>query len=155
MIVKDPDLLSSFRGPGKCEICQAQHSWREVHHVLSRGSGGSDVRLNCLSICPTMSVYGEQCHYRLHYSGQTKAGRRMTREDLFFIIAQREGVSADEVETKLYELRNHKKHLPLPEHLAALLSPTAQLGPAKRRKRAKSRVKRKIPSRKQLRPRPS
>lgn len=61
------------RSKGRCENglelgrCSEKIDWRgfEMHHIQSRGQGGSDIDSNCMALC-----YG--CHFDTH-NGTWKA----------------------------------------------------------------------------------
>lgn len=111
MRIENKPLLAEFRGAGRCSWCGKNVSRLEPHHYFfSRGAGGSDVRINLVGLC---SVFGggDDCHHMAHNT------REIRRCDLLAVVAVREGLRQDEIEEALYGLRNHPKHLPLPEWL--------------------------------------
>ena len=65
-----------------CEYC-GRRATGEPHHMFTVGSGGGDVVYNLIQLCP-------DCHVAVH------AGH-IEREDLLAIVAEREGMSTDEV----------------------------------------------------------
>ncbi len=65
-----------------CEYCGRQATG-EPHHIFTVGSGGGDVKYNLIQLCTC-------CHVAVH------AGN-IQRDDLLTIVAEREGLSVDEV----------------------------------------------------------
>ncbi len=103
MKILNPELLESFRTPGRCEICDARCSLRCAHHIFPKGSGGArrkDVPINLIHVA--MPFGGCSCHQAEHNDGSAKS-----REKLVKITALREGLDW----AKCYELllRMHYK----------------------------------------------
>ena len=70
----------------RCEACPS--TWGlQVHHVISRGSGGPDMAENLICLCAS-------CHTKAH------AGN-ILRGELFKIVGRRLGISADECYKKI------------------------------------------------------
>ena len=92
MIIKDPELLKRKRSATRCEWCGKVRPI-DIHHLLSRGAGGSDVDENLASLCRV-------CHSDVH-NGKIKA--RQLRE----LVAKRPGEkrTADELESYVKLLR--------------------------------------------------
>jgi hypothetical protein len=87
-------LVASIGGPGLCEHCLAPSLYREVHHALAKGMGGGgrmDHPFNLIGLCIL-------CHASLHNGS-------LSREILWAVIAEREGVSVEEVKTEIYRIR--------------------------------------------------
>jgi len=91
---KDKALLKALR-LGHCELCGKADMGLQVHHVVSRGSGGPDMPENLITLCAS-------CHTLAH-------GGCISRDELWRVIAQREGTSPMEVEvlTLLAKRRAH------------------------------------------------
>lgn len=83
-----------IENPGYCELCglPEQRTGLEKHHVISRGSGGPDHPCNMLYLCAAA------CHPTAH------AGR-IAKVDMFAVIAEREGMSIDDVINTAYRLK--------------------------------------------------
>ncbi len=77
----DKKAIKAARKP-YCERCGARASG-ENHHVVTRGAGGPDHALNLIQLCQT-------CHTKAH------AGN-ISKQELFEIIAKREGVPVQDV----------------------------------------------------------
>lgn len=57
MRIVDTKLLKRMAEPGNCEVCRKYCKRREAHHIRSRGSGGSDIAINLISLGSTISCY--------------------------------------------------------------------------------------------------
>ncbi len=79
----DKKAIKAARKP-YCERCGARASG-EPHHVITRGAGGPDHPFNLIQLC------GPNCHY-----GDVPAGK-VSKQELFEIIAKREGVPVQDV----------------------------------------------------------
>ena len=79
--VKDRKTIQACRKP-YCERCRRATAI-EPHHVFTVGSGGGDVPINLIQLCT-------DCHIAAHAGG-------VERDELLALIADREGVTADEV----------------------------------------------------------
>jgi 5-methylcytosine-specific restriction endonuclease McrA len=86
---KDKALLKSIRKP-YCEFCRYVVPGLEVHHIISKGSGGPDARENLITLC-------RLCHLRAHAGEIDKAA-------LWAIVARREGITPEEAESEAREL---------------------------------------------------
>jgi hypothetical protein len=94
MKIVNAKLVQEMGGPGLCEHCLAPSFHREVHHALAKGMGGGgrmDHPFNLISLCGS-------CHDNLHDGN-------LSREILWAVIAEREGVSVEEVKTEVYRIR--------------------------------------------------
>lgn len=91
---KDKALLKTLR-LGHCELCGKADMGLQVHHVVSKGSGGPDHRCNLITLCA-------DCHTRTH------AGR-IDRDALWRVVARRERMSSDEAEGAVRELTRHAR----------------------------------------------
>ena len=80
---KDKALLKALR-LGHCELCGRADMGLQVHHVVSKGSGGPDARENLITLC-------RLCHLRAHAGEIDKA-------TLWAIVARREGVTPEEAD---------------------------------------------------------
>lgn len=90
MIIKNKSLLKSFRTQGLCEFCRELCKKKEPCHVISRGAGGSDIRVNLVSLGSTVQRCCP-CHTHSHN------GLRPTRDDLLVIVAKRESCRPEDV----------------------------------------------------------
>lgn len=90
MKIKNPKLLATYRTPGRCEYCNKPCDKREPAHVVSKGSGGSDIACNLVALGQTAS-FQCGCHTQSHNRAAP------TQRDLLTVVAVREGVSADDV----------------------------------------------------------
>jgi 5-methylcytosine-specific restriction endonuclease McrA len=86
---KDKALLKALR-LGHCELCGRADMGLQVHHVVSKGSGGPDARENLITLC-------RLCHLRAHAGEIDKAA-------LWAIVARREGITPEEAESEAREL---------------------------------------------------
>jgi len=66
-----------------CEACGAR-AYGGPHHIVTRASGGPDHFYNLIQLC-------HNCHYGALPSGQ------VSQVELFNIVADREGVSAEKI----------------------------------------------------------
>ena len=97
MIVRNEQLLDSFRAKGRCENCGIIGPV-EPHHVFTKGIGGSgqvDIPENLIGLC-------RLCHSRFH-NGRIPRGQFIT------IIARRQRRTPDEVEAVVTRVRNKEK----------------------------------------------
>jgi len=92
--LRDKRAIEAARKP-YCELCGRADMGLQVHHVVSRGSGGPDMPENLITFCAS-------CHTLAH-------GGCISRDELWRVIAQREGTSPMEVEvlTLLAKRRAH------------------------------------------------
>ena len=81
--VTDKALLKALR-IGYCELCGRADMECGVHHIITKASGGGDARCNLICLCVG-------CHTAAH------AGN-ITKEQLWAIVAAREGMTAEQVE---------------------------------------------------------
>ena len=102
MKIERPDLLREFRGPGRCELCDAMCSIREAAHIFSKGAGQLDVRINLLALGSTTNFKCD-CHSRSHY------GDGATRQQMLQIVARREMCDPDDIQAVIYLLRRLPK----------------------------------------------
>lgn len=79
--IKDRKAIKAAR-KNFCERCGC-YAGIEPHHIFTVGSGGGDVSYNLVQLCTC-------CHIGAH-SGNIQ------RDELLAIVAEREGMSADEV----------------------------------------------------------
>lgn len=89
MKVIDLDLLERFRGRA-CEICGALGR-NHPHHLTSRGVCRLDVKFNLVTLCWV-------CHRKAHDGN-------IPRQQLVELVADRTGITADELMEKIWELR--------------------------------------------------
>lgn len=97
MRIKDEKLLNEFRGPGLCELCDRWCNDREPHHVYRRGCGGGtrlDVRINLVAVGKFPAC---RCHLLVHEG-------KITQEHVLRIVAEREGMTPDEVQQEIWDL---------------------------------------------------
>ncbi len=99
-----PENLALFRGPGRCSYCGKRCKVREPHHILAKGMGGNkppgDSRINLIALGSTQGLQCP-CHSLIHSTGSPK----VIRATLIDLVAIREGVKADVIESALLELR--------------------------------------------------
>lgn len=85
MKIINDKLRKDFKTPGRCECCGTYcHDGLDPAHVRSRGSGGSDLRCNLVSL-------RRLCHSSSH------AGHEPCTEALLGIVSRREGFSEDAI----------------------------------------------------------
>ena len=110
-IVNEP-LLKLFRQKPHCEICgRRSDGWLDPHHIHAKGMGAGhrmDHRFNLLAVCRC-------CHNKIHMANLTIDGRAATKEDLLFIVAQREGVAQESIEMVLHLIQRLPKDASLPQ----------------------------------------
>lgn len=82
-----------------CERCGNMNNL-EVAHVISRGAGGIDMRENLIVLCGKASM-SQGCHGANH-RGEIKAN------ELFKIIARREGVTAETCRKRVRRAMGYK-----------------------------------------------
>ena len=127
MIIHDEPLLSSYRTPGRCELCDAPCRVREPHHLWAKGMAGGgqlDIRINLIALG---SRFGCPCHAEIH------AGNVPDLAPLA-VVADREGVTVREIADAVAEFRRLPKDAPVPPHLARFVGPTAEINPPRKRK---------------------
>lgn len=102
MILRDPDILSEFRGPGPCQLCNRPCRVRECAHILAKGMGGGgrlDHRWNLIALGGPWEC---GCHARQH-------GGTIPIRALWEAVAKREGRTVDEIQTELHRIRKLPK----------------------------------------------
>ena len=77
-----------------CEYCGKRSQGEGVHHIIHRGNGGPDIKENLIQLCPD--------HHRL---GKAIHRGNITRDELWEIVATREGKSVDEVQDIVWASR--------------------------------------------------
>ena len=91
--INDKTVRRDARKP-YCEVCgKATQEGEGAHHVISKGSGGADHPWNLVMLC------NPNCHIHKAHGGH------YSKRFLFEVIAKREGVSVDEVEEVVWELK--------------------------------------------------
>ena len=88
--LRDPKAIDAARKP-YCEVC-GRPAQGEPHHIIPRSVGGADHKLNLIQLC-------RRCHYGDVASGKLKP------EQLFAIIAKREGMAVEEVIAEVNRMR--------------------------------------------------
>ena len=73
-----------------CEYCRSKPA-EAIHHIVTRGSGGPDLRENLVSLC--------QFHHGQAHSGQIR------KDSLQQMVADREGISYSEVQKRVRRAR--------------------------------------------------
>jgi hypothetical protein len=98
MRMPDPIILSEFRSCGTCENCSRRVYPLDPHHLWCKGMGGGglDVRVNLIALCRI-------CHSEIQEAG--KAIKRTVLD----IVAIRENVHAQDIETVVHFLRRLRK----------------------------------------------
>lgn len=74
-----------------CEYCGSPASG-DPHHIISKGAGGPCIKHNLIQLC-------YKCHVPKAHSG------KISREALFSIVAEREGITAEECQEIVNEAR--------------------------------------------------
>jgi hypothetical protein len=98
----EQQLADEFRTPGVCEGgCGTVCKRREAHHVRSRGAGGPWHRLNLLSLG---TAFDCTCHESFQ-----RYRKGFSIEDARRIIAARESVSLEEIDTTIREVMQRAK----------------------------------------------
>jgi hypothetical protein len=91
----DPQLLAEFRTAGWCEGgCRVWCRRREPHHVVSKGCGGPDHRLNLLALGTAFD-----CHCHSDFQQY-----RRSIEEAQELVAWRESVPVTEVNAVVREI---------------------------------------------------
>lgn len=106
MIHKDEKLLAEFRTAGPCELCYRWCNPREPHHLWGRGVGGGtrlDIRINLIALGSSRGFQCE-CHTRI---GDGNLDNAMAKAK----VANREGVSVDDIERRIMLIRRAPKRL--------------------------------------------
>lgn len=105
MRVVSEEMLDRFRGAGKCEICLLWCNAREPHHCFAKGHGSGrrlDVSFNLIGLGSPQGAFRCVCHGLIH------AGS-ISREEVLTVIAAREGMSIEDIESQVYLLRRAPK----------------------------------------------
>jgi len=98
MKIENDDIRGLFRTPGLCQLCgKPCPQGTDPHHVLSRGAGGSDIRIGLLSVC-------RECH-------STKVDSKKGTERCWKAIALRENATVDEIKSANYFIANQLHRL--------------------------------------------
>ena len=74
-----------------CELCGSESS--DLHHIISRGSGGKDHRTNLINLC-------RACHLQVH--------QNYNPDKLFEIVANREIMSLEDVKKAVWMMKENK-----------------------------------------------
>lgn len=94
MRIENADLLASFGGMRRCEVCgKLKHC--DAAHIFSAGAGRVDEPWNIVSLC-------REDHAANH---QRTNGRDVTRAQLLEIAAMREGVSPEWIIAEVRRIR--------------------------------------------------
>lgn len=88
--LRDPKAIKAARKPF-CENCGGP-AYGEPHHIIPRSCGGADHRLNLVQLC-----------FKEHY-GAVATGE-LKPEQLFAIIAKREGMAVEDVIREVNRMR--------------------------------------------------
>lgn len=99
MTITDKELLNEFRGAGPCGYCGRQCRVREAHHVHTKGTGRLDIRINLIALGGPWEC---RCHRRFHDGS-------ITREEMIEKVAEREGMTAEEIKNEIWRLRRMPK----------------------------------------------
>lgn len=95
----DKPLLALWRQPGYCECCLRWcKDGTAPHHIFGRGAGGGkrfDLPMFLIRLCPLT------CH-------PAADQKRISRETLLKIVAEREGCRPEEIEQKFQEMRSYR-----------------------------------------------
>ena len=88
--IKDRVTLKEMRKP-YCERC-GDKAYGGVHHVISKGSGGPDHFSNLVQLCKNCHIFGAHTGH-------------ISKDELFEVIAKREGVTPEEVSSIAWGLK--------------------------------------------------
>jgi hypothetical protein len=88
--VVDKRAIEAARKPW-CEI-DGRAAYGEPHHIVTRGANGPDHKLNLVQLC-----------FSCHYEKIPAAG--LSQEFLFYIVARREGMTVEEVESVVRQMQ--------------------------------------------------
>lgn len=88
MRIADKATVDSVR-KDYCEICGMQGN--HVHHVITKGSGGPDIRENLVNLCVS-------CHAKAHNG-------KITQKQCFNKISKRERCRVSEIERTAWALK--------------------------------------------------
>lgn len=74
-----------------CEYCR-RHATEQIHHIVTRGSGGPDLRENLIALCTV--------HHSMAHTGQIR------KDSLQTMVAHREGISMSELQKRVRRARS-------------------------------------------------
>jgi hypothetical protein len=111
-IVHKP-TLDLFRGPGRCEGCGRSFTDTEPHHVKSRGSGGSDIRINLIRVGATLPFPRCPCHADMQ-------SYKTTPNEQLALVSAREGITVTDLEAVLSWIHRLEPRPTLSRIVAAL-----------------------------------
>lgn len=95
MRIVNPNLIASYRVPGKCRFCGKPCKLLCGHHLWSKGSGGPDIPANLVSV--GFDPFGGcSCHVSHH------AGNEPTFEQLLAISAVDHDCLAGDLESLIH-----------------------------------------------------
>ncbi len=100
MRLRSEATLDEFRQATRCEWCgRPTPDGCDPHHVMTRGAGGSDIRINLIALC--RGYHNGQwvsCHQDFHHGDILPAS-------LWVLVARREQVNFDEMLGAIFEIR--------------------------------------------------
>ena len=91
--IKDNKVIQECRLE-YCEYCGSP-AYGEPHHIVTRGSGGADIKENLIQLSCNNS-----CHDKAHRG-------LITKDVLFSIVSRREGISVDECKRRINKAKGH------------------------------------------------
>lgn len=83
-MLRRPDILQRFRGPGWCQVCGKYCQFRDACHVFGKGAGRVDAPWNLYS-AGSYVQFNCTCHRDQHHEGREKWEPRLLE-----IVAKRE-----------------------------------------------------------------
>lgn len=86
--VVDKKGMAKVKAIESCENCGSKNCL-EVAHIVSKGARGPDIKENAVKLCGP-AAFGAGCHGANHKGN-------ITKEQLFAIVAKREGQTIEEV----------------------------------------------------------
>jgi len=102
-MLRRPDILAKFRGPGWCHVCGKFCSFRDACHVFSKGGGRVDAPFNLYS-AGSFVQFVCVCHREEREHGPN------WRQRLLTIVAEREKTTPEAIELAVYFCRWLPKH---------------------------------------------
>ena len=104
MKISNKKLLAEFRTSGLCGYCGKNCKVREPAHLISKGSGGSDLRCNLIALGSTL-IMECRCHSTSHNANSGNQ-QHPNPKDLLKKVAQREKVSPEQIRAIVWFIGN-------------------------------------------------
>jgi hypothetical protein len=111
--IQHKPTLDLFRGPGRCEGCGKSCQNTEPHHRITRGAGGSDIKINLIRVGATLPFPICPCHDVMQRYVTTK-------NQQLELIAAREGLPVNDLEAVLSWIHRLEPRPTLSRIVAAL-----------------------------------